>query len=341
MTAALDCAPAEPPVTPPARLDVVVCAHNEADHVPRVLQSLQAQTVGQGAFRVLFIDNASTDDTRAVVEAHRGGLNLTYILEPRAGVSYARTTGNRSATADFVAYIDADSRAHPAWVETISRVLDAHNPDLCGGPYYAFYSGPKPAWFRDRYNSRSLGDVPRALGPREYLSGTNMIWRRRLVDELGGFNPAIGVVGRQWLGGEEAELIRRAREGHGDFKAYYHPGIIVYHLTRPEALNLRYWARRYFRSGRVYRTAFPDADQPFFWPAVRLMGHAAIDTVYVLFGLGLARRIRSRRQYPYYENYVFERMLPAFKTLGELCERFPAIEKLALRSSRLRALLGL
>ncbi|MDB4917789.1 MAG: glycosyl transferase family 2 [Gemmatimonadetes bacterium] len=49
-----------------------------------------------------------------------------YIREPVTGLSRARNTGGRAATADVIVYIDDDARADPAWLKSL--LLEFHDP---------------------------------------------------------------------------------------------------------------------------------------------------------------------------------------------------------------------
>lgn len=79
-------------------VDVVLPCLNEAEALPGVLA---AMPVG---YRVLVVDNGSTDDTAAVAAA----FGATVVSEPRRGYGAAVHAGLLAATADLVAVLDAD-----------------------------------------------------------------------------------------------------------------------------------------------------------------------------------------------------------------------------------------
>lgn len=297
-------------------IDVLICAYNEAAHVARTLESLRAQSVGAESFRIIFVDNASKDDTRKVVEENSRGLNLEYVYEECPGLNIARNTGYSHARAPYVAHIDADAKADPRWVETILQVIRDEQPDLCGGPFFPYYLGRKPAWFLDAYNSSSKGDQARPLGEQEFLSGTNMIWRRSVVEELGGFGEGVGLVARGFTRGDETHLIMAARKRLPSFKAFYHPSIIVYHLTRDEWFSLRYWLRCSFAQGIHDREMWDTPSRPRSSP-VRL---AQFFLVAAGVGLKGARALvqRNKENYPYWANYCYEQVLPEVNKLGAI-----------------------
>jgi glycosyltransferase involved in cell wall biosynthesis len=98
------------------RLSVIVCAHNEARFLPACLHSLLAQT--RVPDEIVVINNASTDETRAVAEQIPG---VSVVNEARKGLVVARETGRRAATGDILVYLDADCRAPLTWLERIER----------------------------------------------------------------------------------------------------------------------------------------------------------------------------------------------------------------------------
>jgi glucosyl-dolichyl phosphate glucuronosyltransferase len=306
-------------------IDVLVCGYNEAHSIPCLWDSLRVQTVGPKNFHVIFVDNASTDNTRQTVEQNSNGLDLEYVYEERIGKNWACNTGYQHATATYVAHIDADVKADSHWLEVIAAVLDAQHPDLLGGPHFPYYVTPKPIWYLDRYNSYSMGDTPRFLSRHEFLNGANMVWRRNVVEHLGGFTAGVGVTGRGLVRGDETELMVRAYNQVQNLRAFYHPGIIVYHLTRPETFSLRYWARRYFAQGchNHYVWASNEVAHP-----LVSAGKAAFRLLILLAGFANAVSLRDRSRYPYAQNYVYERVLPQLYALGT---HYEAI-RLSLRS---------
>ncbi|HEX8136042.1 MAG TPA: glycosyltransferase [Pyrinomonadaceae bacterium] len=300
------------------KIDILICSYNEAPHIPGLLESLRQQTVGPESFRVIFVDNASNDDTRRVVQENAHGLDLEYFYEGRPGKNWACNAGYGIARTPYVAHIDADARADRRWLENILRVIREQQQDLFGGPYFPYYISDKPAWYLDRYNSETKGDAPRYLQDNEYLHGTNMVWRRSLVERLGGFDVNIGITGRGFARGDETNLMIRARREIPNFKVFYDPAIVVYHLTREQYFSLWYWARCQFAQGMhdpaVWNTTMRKRSR-----YLRLAQFFVSATVVGAKGAKALVR-RNREKYPYWENYWYERMLPEIYRLGGIWE---------------------
>ena len=106
---------------------VVVPCFNEARGVVATLAALRAQT--DTAFTLLIVDNASTDATRAVIDAFAAahpGFALRCIAEPQKGTGAAADTGFRFAIesgATHVARTDADCLPAPDWIACLKRAF--------------------------------------------------------------------------------------------------------------------------------------------------------------------------------------------------------------------------
>ncbi|MET8981650.1 glycosyltransferase family 2 protein [Streptomyces sp. NPDC004539] len=87
-------------------LSVVVPARNTAHSLRPVLDALASQDT-QGSVEIIVVDDASTDATAAIAEAHPAVDTLVRLREP-AGAASARNAGTALAHADTVVYLDAD-----------------------------------------------------------------------------------------------------------------------------------------------------------------------------------------------------------------------------------------
>jgi glycosyltransferase involved in cell wall biosynthesis len=148
-------------------VDVVLPCLNEAEALPAVLTAMPA------GYRVLVVDNGSTDDTVAV--AASGG--ATVVSEPRRGYGAAVHAGLLAATADLVAVLDADGSLPP---QALPRLVAAvgEGADLAVGrriphagawPWHARAGNAALAAFL-RYRGLPVHDIaPIRVGRRQAL----------------------------------------------------------------------------------------------------------------------------------------------------------------------------
>lgn len=107
------------------KISVVLPTYNRAHVLERALRSVFDQT--RGADEVIVVDDASTDDTAAVVA---GFPSARLIRQPRnGGASRARNAGVREAAGDCIAFMDSDDAWDPGKLATQAEHLERH-PDL-------------------------------------------------------------------------------------------------------------------------------------------------------------------------------------------------------------------
>ncbi|MFN8443089.1 MAG: glycosyltransferase family 2 protein [Caldilineaceae bacterium] len=299
---------------------VIICTYNRAALLQRALETLCHQTLSMTEYEVIVVDNRSTDETAKIVEDFRQRLqNLRYCFETEQGISQARNHGWCMAQGDYVAFTDDDSQLPAQWLATAQQIIQRYAPAAFGGPYFACYDGPKPLWFKDSYGSTKLGDQPRIL-TNGYLPGPNLFFRRDLLSITGGFDPTLGIVGKQLGYGEEGALLQVVRERCPQELIYYDPNLYVYHLARPDKMRVGWQLRRQFVNGRYsYRV-----QKSALLPLLRL-GQQGWRLAKMLLRLLSSHPLwllhRDRSQYPYYQHYLIERVGPDLRKLGAMVEQ--------------------
>lgn len=237
------------------QLTVVVCTHNRATLLPRCLEALQRQAgVAPDVLDVIVVDNGSTDGTREVVETFCGKpIPVRYVFEPTLGLSVARNTGLREARAPLVAYIDDDAFAVPQWAADVLSTFetaDARLAVVAGRVFPEWEIAPPECmtpYLEALYTVHDRGDEPRLMTNGEYFVGANMIFRREVLLELGGFEVRLGRIGASLLSNEETHLCDRlAALG---YHCAYAPRAIVHHYIGKDRLSPEYIRRRLLAQG--------------------------------------------------------------------------------------------
>ncbi len=110
------------PTPTTATVDIVLPCLDEAEALPGVLAAMPA------GYRVIVVDNGSTDDTAAVAAA----CGATVVSEPRRGYGAAVHAGLLAATADLLGVLDADGSLPPQALPELVAAL-AGDTDLAVG----------------------------------------------------------------------------------------------------------------------------------------------------------------------------------------------------------------
>lgn len=97
---------------------VVIPNLNGAGWLKDSIESIFAQTMKD--FELIVIDNASTDESKAIAQSYVGRSNYTLIENDRnTGFSYAVNQGIRLAKGEYVALFNNDAFAEPDWLENL------------------------------------------------------------------------------------------------------------------------------------------------------------------------------------------------------------------------------
>lgn len=124
MTPALRQPPEPRPVTEALEFSVVVPVHNEAGNVATLAGEIASALDGR-AFEMVFVDDASTDDTRARLVELKATYPMLRVVGHRrnAGQSRAIRTGILAARGPVVGTLDGDGQNDPADLPDLYRQL--------------------------------------------------------------------------------------------------------------------------------------------------------------------------------------------------------------------------
>lgn len=212
-----------------AKVDIIIPAYNAAHFLPAALDSVLAQTVED--WRILLVDDGSTDETPALAAAYQRGLGdrLKYIPQPNAGLSNARNTAIRHATAEFLALLDADDVWMPFRLEETLKAF-AGRPDV--GLVYGFVdridAEDRVVATFDRRNRHAEGSIATYIYRREIdLPCPTMTFRRACVEEVGTFDETMRST-------EDRDLWLRIAQRHAVALA---PKVVAHYRTSPGAMT--------------------------------------------------------------------------------------------------------
>ena len=212
------------------QVSVVVPTHNRKTDLENCLDALLRQTYPADQFEILVADDGSTDGTEQLVEQFRSrtGPSIRWLGEPRKGPSAARNRGIRNARGEWVAMTDDDCQPEPDWLESFCDAMKAH-PEWagCGGSIVRRNDSPISRYIDDH----RLFEHPMYGGEVWYLVTANAIYRKAVLDEVGGFEELI-----DWPGGEDFDLSHRIRQR--GYQLGVEPRAVIRHKHRDTLTGL-------------------------------------------------------------------------------------------------------
>jgi glycosyltransferase involved in cell wall biosynthesis len=161
------------------KITIVVPCKNEERYIHYLLDSLRKQDIGQT--RIIIAD-ASTDDTRSVIAANKGTLNVEVI--EGGPVSIAKNNGAALVTTPYILFIDSDVRFFKDTViRDAVRALEEQDLDLVG-LYIKCYDRD----FRAQVGFALFNVINRVMQHFiPFAVGAFMLTRRDKFEEYGGF----------------------------------------------------------------------------------------------------------------------------------------------------------
>ena len=109
-------------------ISIIIPAYNAAEFMGETLDSIFAQTFTR--YEVIVINDGSSDTEKLEEVLERYPDNLLYIAQENQGAGEARNAGLRAANGEFVAFLDADDRWVPEFLEKQLDLLKRSNADL-------------------------------------------------------------------------------------------------------------------------------------------------------------------------------------------------------------------
>jgi glycosyltransferase involved in cell wall biosynthesis len=233
-------------------LSVLIATHNGVDTIEQTLQAMSELDSPRGGWKLIIVNNASTDDSEGRILSWKDRLPLHYLVEPRLGKSVAMNTALSHAEGDFIVMTDDDVLPRRDWLKEWRRVADAYpHLDAFGGAIVPQFPNAPPWPMPDSSLTVLYAATPPfAEGEIEGadVSGPNMAVRASVRDEGWRFGQGF-MVGSQGLMGEDSDFIRRlVKAGHG---VGFAPNAVVRHIIQEEQMSWWWMQRRFFRHGRT------------------------------------------------------------------------------------------
>lgn len=175
------------------KFSFVVPAYNEAHYIRFLLQSIFEHARGYDS-EVIVVDNASTDNTVEVVK--KSFPQVKIVFEKNKGTGFARNAGAAHANGDIIIFFDSDIVMSHFWIPTMLSLFNSDkNLVAVSGPYYHLGLARWQRFFEKAYYY--LGIIPhqwffsRVMRKGGILIGGNIAVRKKIFNEVGGFDPAL------------------------------------------------------------------------------------------------------------------------------------------------------
>jgi glycosyltransferase involved in cell wall biosynthesis len=239
-------------------ISLLVCTYNRCKDLRELLETALAQdTGGEFSYEIVVVDNNSTDKTRDTVKdfIEAGHGNLRYLFEARQGKSYALNTALDAAAGWAYVITDDDFILPTGWLRDIYHAFRSHpEAAVISGKVLPRWEGEVPAWLtKDHWSAIAMadyGEQPFYADEQNQICLLAGAFRRAPVQDVGGYEPELGVSPDQIGGIEDLDILQRLwKAGH---RALYQPHIAFEHKVGANRLTKAYHRRWHKGHGRFY-----------------------------------------------------------------------------------------
>lgn len=190
------------------RVSVIVPTRNRPDQIAPCVESILANS--HSSMELIVVDQSDARDSECALAAFQDDVRLRYVATGTRGAARARNVGIELSTAELIAFTDDDCRVPTDWV---SRIMQLFDNEPTAGVIFGRVDIPKNTQDGEFLASfepvrRSYeGEFPRGLEP--WGISANMAVRRKVLDDIGAFDPLLGP-GSKFKAGEDVDFAIRA-----------------------------------------------------------------------------------------------------------------------------------
>lgn len=247
------------------KVSVIICTYSLDlyDHFRDAVESIVDQTYDDIELVLVSDGNEAVYEQLCEDYGNRSDTIVT-MTDENVGISAARNHGIECATGEIVAQIDDDAVADSTWVEELVSVYEETGAIAAGGKMTPLWVDGKPDFLPEEYYWLIGVTRDGFAEPGEEVRntyGSNISFRKDVMDELGGFDPNVGRKGDREIQGHESELGTRLRQQFGR-GVVYNPDAEVGHKVFDYRTEPLWLIKRAFWQGyskRVLETLLPDA----------------------------------------------------------------------------------
>jgi GT2 family glycosyltransferase len=237
------------------QLTVLMATRDGQYVLPRTLDAYRRVAAPPVGWKMVVVDNGSTDATPAIIRSFEKDLPLVLLQQRLAGKNRALNTGLEAVEGRLVIFTDDDAIPSSSFLTAWAKFLNSREDyQLFGGSIEPLFEAPPPKWLLENrhycammFAERDLDEGPTQPGE---IYGPNMAARMSVLERGFRFNENVGpnaLDANYPMGGESEFCLRVAQAGIG---CWFAREPVVQHIVRPFQLTNAAWAKRAYRTGR-------------------------------------------------------------------------------------------
>jgi GT2 family glycosyltransferase len=214
------------------KVSVVIPNYNGQRYLAECLDSLHCLDFPSDTYEIVIVDNASSDGSSEFISSNYPDVTLIQ-ADRNLGFAGGCNLGIRHSRGEYIVFLNNDTKVDAAWLRELAATADS-DPDIAiVGSKLLFMHNPEEiqnagSYITTRGGAGDIGfhqpDIGQYDTTRETAAvcGASMLVKRKLIEEIGGFDEDFFVYG------EEIDFCYRVRlRGK---KIVFNPESVVYHV---------------------------------------------------------------------------------------------------------------
>jgi len=235
-------------------VSIIICSYNSENKITPTLKALEQQIVNDNIkWEIIFVDNNSTDKTKATVENNiylfdNIQIPITVLDQNTPGKLHAFNLGIEHAKYSYFIIVDDDNWLAPNYIETAFHLIhNKPNIGVIGSHSIPAFEDKKvldlPQWFIENKHCYAIGEQGKDgdISKRGYVWGAGLVSKTDLYEKMYKNHPSVlfdnNIADINYA--EDTEYcMRLILKG---YELHYSSTLTLQHYTPNERLSNEYW----------------------------------------------------------------------------------------------------
>lgn len=166
-------------------VSIIIPAKNEEKYISRCLDAVIKLNYPRSKYEIIVVDNNSTDNTRDIVKKYS---SIILLGKKEGTIGAVRNFGAKHAKGEILAFLDGDSIPDSNWLKVACNYF--RNDGSIGSIGFAISEPTSESTWVEKtwYKIGSSSKYKTGLSKTKWLSSFNLILKKNLFYQVGGFN---------------------------------------------------------------------------------------------------------------------------------------------------------
>ncbi|PNQ73727.1 glycosyltransferase family 2 protein [Hanstruepera neustonica] len=176
-----------------SKFSIIIPLYNKANHIAQTLRSVLNQTFTD--FEIIIVNDGSTDNSLEIAKSFKDS-RINIFTTENHGVSAARNFGIEKATANYIAFLDADDFWEETFLEAISSLIALHTNE------HVFATALNIVMANQTYPApyKNIDLTPNGIGILNYFTSSighsilhcaNSVFSKNAIKDIGFFDESL------------------------------------------------------------------------------------------------------------------------------------------------------